>query len=191
MKHLAGILMTLALIGCSNDDPLRQPGVIELSDAFSAEFELVDHNGQPATDKRFEGKPMLIYYGFASCPDVCPAALSTMSASLEAMGRQDEKIQALFITIDPERDTQEILKAHLAFDDRILGLTGTPENISASTKAMRVYTQKVPMPESALGYTMDHQSQFYFVDSDGEVRYAMLDSMLPGDIARLLKHLAD
>ncbi|MCI5043771.1 MAG: SCO family protein [Aquisalinus sp.] len=191
MKTLTGILLTLLLLGCSNEDPLRQQGVIELSDAFSADFDLIDHFGDSATDERFEGKPMLIYYGFASCPDVCPAALSTMSASLEAMGRDDDKIQALFITIDPERDTQEVLKAHLAFDERILGLTGPQENISASTKAMRVYTKKVPMPESALGYTMDHQSQFYFVDSSGSVRYALVDSMLPGEIARILKHLAN
>ncbi|MCI5047526.1 MAG: SCO family protein [Aquisalinus sp.] len=191
MKKFTGVLLILFLLGCSNEDPLRQQGVIQLSDAFAADFDLVDHFGEKATDERFEGKPMLIYFGFASCPDVCPAALSTMSASLEAMGRDDDKIQALFITIDPERDTRKVLKAHLAFDERILGLTGTQENITASTKAMRLYTKRVPMPNSALGYTMDHQSQFYFVDARGDVQYALVDSMLPGDIARILKHLAN
>lgn len=186
LKARLVLLMSFLVIACGQTDPLAQPGVIRLSEAFTADFELTDHHGAPATDERFAGKPMFIYFGFATCPDVCPAALSVMSASLEAMGPEAEKIQPLFITIDPERDTAEALKAHLAFDPRILGLTGTAEQAEQARKNLKLYAQKRPMPDSALEYTMDHQSMFYIVDSDGAVPIALKDSMLPEDIADIL-----
>lgn len=183
----ATVLMFAGLAGCDSKDPTANPGVIELSDAFEAEFDLVDENGEPAPDDRFRGKPVFAYFGFASCPDVCPAALSVMSASLDAMGADAENVQALFITVDPERDTPEALKAHLSFDERILGLTGTWDQAADARTAMKVYAQKVPLPESALGYTMDHQSLFYVIDSEGTPVLALEDSMAPADIAAILK----
>ena len=161
--------------------------MIQLSEAFTADFTLIDYDGNEATDERFAGKPMLIYFGFASCPDVCPAALSIMSAALEQMGPAAEGLQPLFITIDPERDTPEMLKAHLAFDPRILGLTGTVEQIEVARTNMKVYAKKVAMPGSALGYTMDHQSMFFVVNAAGEVKIALKDHMAPADIANVLK----
>ena len=130
---------------------------------------------------------MLIYYGFASCPDVCPAALSVMSASLDEMGASAEKLQPLFITVDPERDTPELLKAHLAFDPRIVGLTGTEEQAQTARENMKVFAKKVELPDSALGYTVDHQSLFYVVDATGEAKLALNDKMAPKDIAAVLK----
>ncbi len=183
--------LCFTLIACSAENALKRPGVIELSTSFTADFNLIDHDGEVATDERFEGKPMLLYFGFASCTDVCPAALSVMSATLEEMGPDAKKIQPLFITIDPERDTPDVLKAHLGFDPRIMGLTGRQEQIDAIIKSMRVYVKKVSMPDSALGYSMDHQSIFFFVDKAGNPTYALQDTMAPTDMAAALKALVN
>lgn len=188
LSFFAAAVLTLAgVAACDSEDPMAQPGVIELSDAFKADFELVDQNGEPASDERFEGKPMFIYYGFASCPDVCPAALSRMSATLDALGERASEVQPVFITVDPERDTPDVLKAHLAFDERITGLTGEPAQAEAARKAMKVYAAKKPLENSALDYTMDHQSLFYIVDAEGTPVLALEDTMAPADIAAVLK----
>ena len=183
------LCLLLALVGCAKEDPVNQQGVIELSDLFVADFELIDHFGEPASDERFEGKPMFIYFGFASCPDVCPAALSVMVASLVQLGNDAENIQPLFITIDPERDSPEILQATMPDGSGILGLTGTIDQVTHATKSMKVYTQKIEDPGSALGYTMQHQSMFFYVDAEGAAKYALLDNMAPQDIARFLKSM--
>lgn len=183
----ATVVMLAGIGGCSQEDPLNNPGVIELSEAFEGEFDLVDHDGAPASDERFEGKPIFAYYGFASCPDVCPAALSVMSASLDAMGSDAGNVQPLFITVDPERDTPEVLKAHLAFDDRILGLTGTSEAAEAARKSMKVYAARVELEDSAMEYTMNHQDLFYVLDDEGTPVLALETSMAPQDIASVLK----
>jgi protein SCO1 len=189
------LLLTVFAIGlaaCNNTaDPLRHRDVIELSDAFGFNFTLQDHFGEPRTQEDFAGKTVLVYYGFASCPDVCPAALAVMSASLDKLGGKADKVQALFITVDPERDTADLLRDHLAWDERILGLTGTVEQTEAARKAMKVYAKKVMMPDSALGYTMDHQSMFYVIDGDGVPLYALTDSMPPGDIAAVLREVIE
>lgn len=180
---LAGIAL---LVACGEDEsPIR--GEMQLNDLFTADFSLTDTKGQPATDERFEGEPMLIYFGFSSCPDVCPAALSVMSASLDALGGDADDIQPLFVTVDPERDTEERLGDYLAFDERILGLTGSPEAVAAAAKSLKVGYTKVPMPDSALGYTMDHSSLFYLTDPAGKPVVALDDTMAPEDIARIVR----
>ena len=173
----------LALAACGSGEPEAQRGVIALNSLFEAEFDLTDMNGQPATDERFAGEPMLIYYGFSTCPDVCPAALGVMQASLDALGKDAARIQPLFITVDPERDTPERLAAYLAFDDRVLGLTGTVKEAEAARDGLKVFAAKVPMPDSAMGYTMDHQSMFYLTDAGGTPLVALDDGMAPEAIA--------
>lgn len=175
----------LALTACGDNGPA--PGEITLTDAFVADFDLVDHNGEPATDERFEGKPMLIYFGFTSCPDVCPASLSVMTASLDALGSKADKIQPLFITIDPERDTPEKLRQHLSFDDRILGLTGDVKAAQVARDNMRLFAAKVPLEGSAMGYTMDHQSLFFLTDRQGNAVRAYKDGMDPKALARAVE----
>ncbi len=185
-------LLASGLAGCTKAvDPLHHRDVIELSDAFSFDFTLTDHFGQARKPEDFAGKTVFVYYGFASCPDVCPAALAVMSASLDKMGGKADKVQALFITVDPERDTVQLLHDHLAWDGRILGLTGSKEQAEAARKAMKVYAKKVPLPDSALGYTMDHQSMFYVINGEGRPLYALVDSMPPKDIAAVLLEVAE
>ena len=180
-----GAALTLTLAACGDSGPV--PGEITLTDAFVADFELIDHNGEPATDERFEGKPMLIYFGFSSCPDVCPASLSVLSASLDAMGKRADQIQPLFITVDAERDTPEKLRQHLSFDDRILGLTGDIEALEEARQNLRVFAAKVPLDDSALGYTMDHQSLFFLIDRQGNAVRAFDDGMDPKALAQAVE----
>ena len=184
MRTMTG-LAALMLAACGGQDAdLPRPGVIELNSLFDADFALTDMHGMPATDERFEGEPMLIYFGFASCPDVCPTALGVMDAALGALGEDAERVQPLFITVDPERDTPEALARYLqAFDAPILGLTGTPEEAEAARDALKVFAAKVPMPDSAMGYTMDHQSMFYLTDAGGQPLVALDDGMAPDAIA--------
>lgn len=178
------LLIAGLLAACGNDTP--QAGVITLNQAFTVDFALTDHNGEPATEDRFEGKPMFIYYGFTACPDVCPAALGKMTATLDALGSKADRVQPLFITVDPKRDNPERLRNHLAFDPRILGLTGTPEEIDVAKDGLNVYATEVPLPDSALGYTVDHQRLFYITDKSGTPVVAISDSADPSQIADLL-----
>ncbi|GGY46596.1 SCO family protein [Parvularcula lutaonensis] len=175
----------LLAAACTEDTPPR--GEIELNEAFSAEFDLIDMYGEPASDERFEGKPMLIYFGFTSCPDVCPAALGVMTATLDQLGRDAGDVQPLFITVDPERDTAERLRAHLSFDPRILGLTGSEEELKDARNRMRVFAAKVPLKDSAVGYTVDHQSLFFLTDASGQPIVAFNDDMDPAVIAARIK----
>jgi protein SCO1/2 len=131
-------------------------------------FELTDHNGNRVTEKDYAGQYKLIYFGFTYCPDVCPTELQTMSAALEEMGENAEKVQPLLITIDPERDTPEALAQYVGhFHSRLVGLTGTPEEVAAAAKAYRVYYAKVEDEGSSAEYTMDHSSVLYFMGPDG------------------------
>ena len=181
------ITAALCLAACTGGDERPAPGEITLNEAFVADFDLVDMRGDPATDERFAGKPMLIYFGFTSCPDVCPAALGVLQATLSALGKDAERLQVLFISVDPERDTPERLAQHLAFEPRILGLTGSPDAAAEAREAMRVFAAKVPLNESAAGYTVDHQSMFFLTDREGRPVRAFDDGMDPELLASRIR----
>jgi len=184
----AALCAALALVAaCGEENAGAPPGVIQLSDAFSAEFALVDEDGAPVTDEDFAGRPMLVYFGYTHCPDVCPAALGVMSASLDELGADAAKVTPLFVTVDPERDTPARMKAHLAFDPRIEGLTGEPEQVDAALENFRVYAERQEAPESAIGYLMDHVSLFYIVDANGEPTFALRDTSAPADVAAAVR----
>ena len=183
---LAALLGGALLASCAREVG-PEPGEMALNGLFTADFDLVDMHGAPATDERFEGKPMLIYFGFASCPDVCPAALSVMSAGLDALGEDAGGVQPLFVTVDPDRDTPEVLARSLAFDDRILGLTGDAAAIEAAKESLKVAALPRELPGSAMGYTMDHTSLFYLTDADGVPVAALEDSMPPETLARVVR----
>lgn len=137
------------------------------SAAIGGPFSLVDQRGQPITDKVFKGKPYLVFFGFTHCPDVCPTALFEMSEVLRALGRDADKTAALFVTVDPERDTPTVMNDYLSsFDPHLRGATGTREQIDTVEKAFRVYAKKVPSGDGD-GYTMDHTALVYLMDKDG------------------------
>jgi cytochrome oxidase Cu insertion factor (SCO1/SenC/PrrC family) len=131
-------------------------------------FTLTDQTGRHVTEKDFLGKYTLVFFGYTYCPDICPTELQVISAALDKLGSKADIIQPIFITIDPQRDTPEILKQYVAnFHPRLIGLTGTPEEIAAVAKAYRVYYARVAGKESANDYLMDHSSIVYLMDTKG------------------------
>jgi len=131
-------------------------------------FSLVDHTGKRVTDKDFRGKHMLVLFGFTFCPDVCPSGLQVISAALDKLGSKADKVVPVFVTLDPERDTPPVLAAYVpSFHSRLVGLTGTPDEISAVAKAYRVYYKKVRDEKSASAYTIDHSALIYLMGPDG------------------------
>ena len=131
-------------------------------------FTLTAHTGERISDEAFRGKFMLVAFGFTHCPDVCPAELQVMTAALESMGPEAERVQPLFITIDPERDTPAHLADYMAhFHPRLIGLTGSAEEIAEVADAYHVWYEKVQEGDST-DYVMDHTSITYLMGPDGE-----------------------
>jgi protein SCO1 len=129
-------------------------------------FSLITQEGRSVTERDFLGAPHLVFFGFTHCPDVCPTKLFEISEVLRAAGDRGRPLRALFITVDPERDTPEILKSYLgSFDERIVGLTGSRESVEGAVKAYRAFARKVPLREG--DYTMEHTSLVYLMDKDG------------------------
>jgi protein SCO1/2 len=134
--------------------------------AIGGPFRLVDQDGKAVTDGDFKGRPFLVFFGFTHCPDVCPTTLFEVSEILRALGPDADRTAALFVTVDPERDTPPVMKDYLSnFDPHLSGLTGDPAAVAAVAKAYRVYFKKVPLDDG--GYTMDHTAIVYLMDKDG------------------------
>jgi protein SCO1/2 len=145
------------------------PGPLGSGEALvGGPFTLTDQDGRRVTEKDFLGRHMLVFFGFTFCPDICPTELQVMSAALDMLGPEAEKIQPVFVTIDPERDTPEVMKAYVAnFGPRLIGLTGTPEEIAAMAKAYRVYYARAGNSTSPDAYLMDHSTIIYLMGPDG------------------------
>src|ERR1700747_3660348 len=135
--------------------------------AIGGPFQLIDQSGATITDKSLEVRPTLIFFGFTHCPDVCPTSLFEMSEVLRAMGKDADRVNAYFISVDPERDTPAAMKDYLSsFDPHLKGLTGDPEVMAKVTSEYRVYAKKVPLKDG--DYTMDHTALVYLMDKDGK-----------------------
>jgi protein SCO1 len=134
--------------------------------AVGGPFRLEDQNGQPFSDQDMKGRPFLVFFGYTHCPDVCPTTLFDLSEVMKSLGRDADRTGALFITVDPERDTPAILKDYLSnFDPHLRGLTGDPAAVQAAIKAYRVYAKKIPLKDG--DYSMDHTAVVYLMDRDG------------------------
>jgi len=134
--------------------------------AVGGPFHLEDQNGRPVSDADMKGKPFLVFFGFTHCPDICPTTLFEISQVFKALGPDANRTGALFITVDPERDTAAVLKDYLSnFDPHLRGLTGDRTSIDAAIKAYRVYAKKIPLENG--DYTMDHTAVVYLMDKDG------------------------
>lgn len=130
-------------------------------------FQLVNQDGHGVTEADYKGKPHLVFFGFTHCPDICPTALFEISEVLRRLGPDAEKAGAIFVSVDPERDTPDKLKLYLSsFHPAISALTGTTQQVEAMTKAYRVFAKKVPLDGG--GYTMDHSAIVYLMDKNGQ-----------------------
>jgi protein SCO1 len=134
--------------------------------AIGGPFRLIDQAGQPFSDQDLKGKSFLVFFGFTHCPEVCPTTLFEISEIMRMLGSEADRTAALFITVDPERDTPAALKDYLSsFDPHLRGLTGDPGAVNAAIKAYRVYAKKIPLKDG--DYTMDHTAIVYLMDKDG------------------------
>ena len=134
--------------------------------AIGGPFNLIDQEGKPITDQDFKGRPFLVFFGYTHCPDICPTTLFDVSELLRALGKDADRTGALFITVDPERDTPAAMKDYMAsFDPHLRGATGDPKAIDAVEKAYRVYAKKVPTDKG--DYSMDHTALVYLMDKQG------------------------
>ena len=149
-------------------------------------FTLTDAEGKRRTDAEFRGRHMLVFFGFANCPDFCPTALVTITQAIEKLGPKAEKIAPIFISVDPERDTPAQLKNYAQnFDKRIVMLTGSAADIAAVARAYRVYYAKRPL-EKAGEYTMDHSAYIYLIGPDGKYLTHFRHGIAPDDLAKAL-----
>ncbi len=177
---LAVLGVTLLFIG--GRGPEEDPAT-----AIGGSYALTAHDGRPVTPDGVRGKPHLVFFGFTHCPDVCPTKLFEISEVLRATGEpgRGRGLKALFITVDPERDTPEALKSYLgSFDERIVGLTGDPAAVEAAIRAYRGFARKVPLKEG--GYTMEHTSLVYLMDGKGRFIGSFNLDRPPAEAAREL-----
>lgn len=137
--------------------------------AIGGGFTLTDQNGNRMSDTNFRGKYMLVFFGFTSCPSICPVGMATLTQVMEQLGEDADKVQPIFITVDPETDTPAQMKKYLAnFHPSIIGLTGTPQEIEAAQSAYKVYAARSADKNMPGGYNVDHSGYVYLMDKDGK-----------------------
>ena len=162
---MAGLVLCFAvvlLVTGRGPSPLANPTA-----AIGGPFKLTDQNGNPISDRDLKGRPFLVFFGFTHCPEVCPTALADISQVMDKLGPDADKVNALFVTVDPERDTPAVLKDYLtSFNPRLLGVGGDADALAAVAKAYRVYYKKVPLKDG--DYTMDHTAIVYLMDKNGQ-----------------------
>ena len=160
---LAGLVLCFAVVLIVSG---RGGAPVAASSAIGGPFRLTDQNGKAITDQDLKGHPFLVFFGFTHCPEVCPTALFDISEILSKLGPDADKVNALFVTVDPERDTPAALKDYLAsFNPRLIGVGGDADALAAVAKAYRVYYKKVPLKDG--DYTMDHTAIVYLMDKNG------------------------
>lgn len=192
MKRLLAILAVAALLGgCEQRaEPEASFTATDITGAsFARDFSLVDHNGVRRTLKDFRGKVVVMFFGFTQCPDVCPGTMAEMAAAMGELGERANEVQVLFVTVDPERDTQELLSQYVpAFHPSFLGLRGSPEEVATVAKEFRIAYSKVP-GKTPGDYTMDHLALSYVFDKEGKVRLFFRPGQGPGPIASDIRQL--
>jgi protein SCO1 len=155
--------------------------------AIGGPFQMTDQTGRPVTEKSLQGRPTLIFFGFTHCPDICPTSLFEISEVLRAMGNEADRVNAYFVSVDPERDNSAALKDYLSsFDPHLKGLTGDPDAVAKMLSAFRVYARKVPLKDG--DYTMDHTALIYLMDRDGRFVAPFNIKRTPEEAAADLKH---
>ena len=187
---LAGVVIlgTGAFLALGLRDNPRGVAGTALASAIGGPFQLVDQNRKTVTDADLKGKWSLIYFGYTHCPDACPTALNDISIALSELGPKRDAVRPVFITVDPERDTPESLKAYVtSFDAPILALTGTAEQVAQAAKGYRVYYAK--HPEAGSDYSMDHSSVIYVMDPEGRFTASFTHESAPEQIAERLRKL--
>lgn len=186
---MAGML-ALALAACEKKEKQAFKATDITGANYGQSLSLTDQNGQVRTLADFKGKLAVIFFGFTQCPDVCPTTMAELAQAKKLLGADGDKVQGIFITVDPERDTPEILKSYAtAWDPSFIALRGTPEQTAATAKDFKVFYSKVPGKEPG-SYTVDHSAASFVFDTQGQlrlyVRYGAGAEALAADLKTLL-----
>ena len=164
----AAVWGALTLSGCEDTPSFH--GIDITGADYATGFDLTDHDGQRRTLQDFAGKVVVVFFGYTQCPDVCPTSLAELAQVKQLLGKQGDKLQGLFVTIDPERDTPEVMKAYMAaFDPSFLALYAADGQLPEVAKAFRIYYKKADGP-TPTSYTMDHSAGSYVFDTEGHIR---------------------
>lgn len=179
-----GVLLALAF----RDTPKGVAGSV-LGSAIGGPFRLTDQNGKPFTEADLQGKWHLVFFGYTHCPDTCPTTLNELALALDKLGAKKQQVDIVFISVDPERDTPELLKSYVAsFDAPIVALTGSPDEVKQATKSFRIYYAKhQPRPDG--GYDMDHSAVIYIMDPQGRFTATLTPDASADAMAQRLEKL--
>jgi protein SCO1 len=181
-------LASLALAGCGAGGPKFEASDVTGA-SFGHDFALEDPDGRQRTLADFRGKAVVVFFGYTQCPDVCPATLATLTESMQRLGADADRVQVLFITVDPERDTAALLAQYVpAFDPRFLGLRGDAAATARTAKEFRIIYEKVPGATPG-SYTMDHSAGSYVFDPQGRLRLFVSNGQGPDVFAHDLREL--
>lgn len=189
MRRVAAFLFLVAcLAGCTPDGP-KFMGSDVTGSSFGKDFALVDHTGKPRTLGDYKGKAVVMFFGYTQCPDVCPTTMSTLAETMKTLGPDADRVQVLFVTVDPDRDTQALLAEYVpAFDKRFFGLRGDAAATEKVAKEYKVIYQKQPgaTPDT---YTVDHSAGVFVYDPQGRLRVYMSHGQSPQAYAHDLREL--
>jgi protein SCO1 len=191
---LTGAIALFSLFSACGEKPASFAAIDVTGADYAKDFALTDHNGQPKSMKDFAGKVVVVFFGYTQCPDVCPTTMAELAEVKKMLGADGAKVQGVFITVDPERDKPEILKAYMTnFDPTFLALVPTPEQLAVIAKDFKVYYKRVE-GKTPTSYTMDHSAGSYVYDTSGKLRlftrFGTGPKPLADDIAQLLKQKA-
>lgn len=179
-----------AILAACSEKKAQFRGVDVTGADYARDLPLPDHNGQMRSLRDFRGKAVVVFFGYTQCPDVCPTSLQELAEAKQLLGADGERLQGIFVTVDPERDTAEMLKSYMAsFDPGFLALRGSPEQLAAVAKDFKVYYKRVE-GKTPTSYTMDHSAGSYIYDPAGRLRvyhrYGSGPQALAEDVRTLL-----
>ena len=191
LSRLALLSAAGILLGACTEGKLQFSSIDMTGADYARDFRLTDHTGKPRSLADFKGKIVVLFFGYTQCPDVCPTTLTELSQVKQLLGADADKLQVLLVTVDPQRDTAEVLKAYMAnFDPAFLALRGTPEQLAAMAKDYKVYYKRTE-GKTPTSYSMDHSAASYVYDTQGRLRlytrYGSGVQALASDIKLLLK----
>ena len=187
MLRLFLITLALLLAGCDSRPQFVNTDISEAD--YARDFALTDHNGKPRTMADFRGKAVVIFFGYTQCPDVCPTTMTGMAEAMKLLGGDAAKVQVLFVTVDPERDTQQLLAQYVpVFNPSFLGLFADAQTIARTAQEFRVFYKKQP-GSTPTTYTVDHSAGSYVYDPQGRLRLYIKHGEKPEVIAKDLKLL--
>ena len=191
LKFTAAIGTCIALAACSPAPSSSFIGSDISGTGLGSDLAMVDQTNQQRTLADYKGKVLVIFFGFTHCPDVCPTALAQLAQANALLGDRANEVQVIMVSVDPERDTPDVMARYVrAFDNRFVGLTGTPQQLQQSAKSFKAYYAKVP-DKNNNSYTMDHSASFYLFDKAGQARVLASGNATAQDLATDIKLLLD